>query len=971
MREAGLNLQRNLISYNKLRFWLIALLLLLASGGHIFINSLDWAGPPLLINEVVAVNSMGLRDEDGQPSDWIELYNPGRQSINLSGWALTDDSTQPEKWPLPDVSLAGHAYLVIFASGKNRTANRDALHTNFKLGQAGEFLGLYHILSRGWAPVSPPKFAQALPLPRQFTDVAYGRYGDNLSYGYLTHPTPGQPNDESQVWQSLVEPVRFSLGRGFYEVPFSLELTTATPGATIRYTLDGSEPTAEWGLVYAEPLWIESTSLVRAAAFKPNQRPSPVETHTYLFLDQVLRQPAQPPGFPTTWGQHTIDFGGYDQGAPVLADYEMDPEVVDNPRYRDSLKAALTAIPTLSLVTDVQNFYLYANPRERGPAWERLASVELFDPTGGQPGFQINAGVRIQGGAGRWEFMPKHSFRLFFRARYGADSLNTPLFAGSPVERFNTLILRAGADRSYAGHPEHADHHLATYTRDEWLRASQEAMSGVAVHGLFVHLYLNGLYWGLYNVVERPDAAFAASYFGRAKEAWYTVNHSGSISGSSDRFETLLKLAEQGDLDKTERYEALAAYIDLPHFIDYVILNWYAGNRDWPANNWYANIRNPDGQLRYFVWDGEETWFDGAWIHLDQAGLVGSRNTVKLLFEALSQNPDFRLQVADRIYKHLFNEGALTVAQAQARWLAVNAPVEPAIVAESARWGDVRYDAPVTQADWYKARDQVLAQMAGNVGKFIQQARAAGYYPDLDPPDFNRHGGPIEAGFKLTMQAPAGLIYFTTDGSDPRTPAGGAVAPAASSYSEPLILQETTQVKARVLAGDQWSALHEAIFTVPTGPPALRITEIMYHPPDGDQYEFIELKNTGRAPVELAGDSFEGIRFTFPPHTAPLAPGHLLVLAADAGAFAARYPAVTIEGVYDGQLSNNGESITIRDKQGQVLTTVAYGDRNGWPLSPDGHGDSLVWVEVDSDPNDPHTWRASSRIGGSPGEDSW
>src|SRR5690606_16462928 len=110
----------------------------------------------------------------------------------------------------------------------------------------------------------------------------------------------------------------------------------------------------------------------------------------------------------------------------------------------------------------------------------------------------------------------------------------------------------AGVDRSFAGHPpapdRQVDHRQTTYARDEWLRDAQLAMSGVGVHGMFVHLYLNGLYWGIYNLVERPDHAFASAYLGGDKDEWFAVNHGGMIEGFADRFNILIQLAQDGGL---------------------------------------------------------------------------------------------------------------------------------------------------------------------------------------------------------------------------------------------------------------------------------------------------------------------------------------------------------------------------------------------------------------------------------------
>jgi hypothetical protein len=648
----------------------------------------------------------------------------------------------------------------------------------------------------------------------------------------------------------------------------------------------------------------------------------------------------------------------------------MDPEVVNSPGDGDLIRSALKAIPTLSLVTDVQNLDIYANTSERGEAWERPVSVELIYPNGERPGFQINAGLRIQGGVGRTPIIPKHSFRLFFKGKYGATKLEYPLFPDSPVESFDTLTLRAGMNRSYAGklREPRVDIRLTTYTRDEWLRTSQIAMSGIGPHGILVHLYLNGLYWGLYNVVERPDTSFTSSYLGGDKEDWYAVNHTGTISGSGERFETLHELASAGGLEDPEKYAAIKQYIDIPHFIDYIILNFYCGNEDWGRTNWYAGVRNPEGKAKYFVWDGEWIWIDGAWLYSSPPGAPIIKTEV--LFRALMQNPDFRLEFADRMYEHLFNDGALTDANSRARWIEINEPINLAIIGESARWGDVRYESPITRDHWLKAYDDVLAQMDGNVTKWIALTREAGYYPDIDPPEFNQHGGLVTKGFELTMTAPQGTIYYTTDGSDPRLPVTGQVAPTALVYHSPIVLTTTTHVKARALADDTWSALHKATFRVHKYNNPLHITEIMYNPPGGDDYEFIELKNTGDTDVDLSHMSFEGIIFSFP--TGTVLPGsEFIVLARNPAAFAGRYPAVPVGGTYQGKLSNKGEEIVLKDTQGNVLISVPYDDENGWPVSPDGRGDSLVFINQNGDPHDPKNWRASADFNGSPGADDF
>ena len=959
-------------------FWVILFAGLLLNAGPQFSQRQTAS---LIINEVLAANQAGLADEDGDFSDWIELFNRDDAPLNLAGWSLTDDPHQPQKWTLPNVILGSREYLIVFASGKNRKSTEPEanLHTNFKLNRTGEFLGLYNIFQGQFINTLPLAMTVGEGDAARLKNVSYGRTrdkagpaDDEAGYGFLVRPTPGSPN-APLLWSGLVTPVTFTVEHGFYEAPFSLGLTTPTPGATIRFTTDGSQPTETHGRVYTAPLTIQTTTLLRAAAFKLRFGPASVETQTYIFLNDVLNQPKDPPGFPAVWAEY--------KGRSVKADYEMDPEVVNDPRYKDTIKAALQTIPTLSIVTDIQHFKdLYANPRMKGPAWERPVSVELIDPSSDQAGFQVNAGLRIQGGSGRFEFMPKHAFRLFFRETYGPAKLDYPLFDGSSVSTFDTLILRSGVNRGYAGLPKSGQFELSTYTRDEWLRASQLALSGSGVRGRFVHLYLNGLYWGLYNLTERPDAAFMSSYFGKQKEDWLAISHEEATSHTSARFRALQNLLEADRLADPDQYNLVRDQLDIGHFIDYVILNWAAGNKDWAFNNWYAGVPQTSGHIRYFAWDGELIWLDGARIDFGRNSYKERPNLIKPLFYALLKNPDFKMELADRLYRHLGKAGALSDENAQARWLAINAAIELAIIGESARWGDARYDAPLTQADWYAARDDVLAQMTDNGEKLMALVREAGFYPELDPPLFSHDGGRTPANFALTMTLPAPnddstlaerTIYYTTNGADPRLPVTGAVAPEAIRYSGSIVLTTTTQIKARLRAGQTWSALHEATFALGNQNDRLRITEVMYNPLGGDDYEFIELKNAGYHPLNPSHFSFEGIHFAFPANTRSLAPGEMFVLVRNPVAFAQRYPNVPIGGVYTGRLANDGEQIKLKNGGGYILTSLTYDDDQGWPLSPDGRGDSLILIDPDQDPHHPRNWRASLKPHGSPGQDNF
>src|SRR4030042_2959311 len=243
-----------------------------------------------------------------------------------------------------------------------------------------------------------------------------------------------------------VQNVEYSVEHGFYDTPFQLTLSSPTQTAEIRYTLDGSTPKSNTGIVYRSPLTISGTSVIRAAAFKANYQDPNLHTMTYIFISDVLRQSpsgqAPGPGWPT----------GNVNGQVI--DYGMDPDIVNNPRWAGLMEIALLDIPTISLVTDPANLFepstgIYVHAYNDGITWERRTSVELIHPDG-TPGFGLDAGLRIRGAFSRSNSNPKHSFRLFFRSEYGAGKLRYPLFGGEGADEVAKIALRTSQNNSWA-----------------------------------------------------------------------------------------------------------------------------------------------------------------------------------------------------------------------------------------------------------------------------------------------------------------------------------------------------------------------------------------------------------------------------------------------------------------------------------------------------------------------------------------
>jgi hypothetical protein len=511
----------------------------------IFGASLGQAQARVIISEFLAVNDKDLKDADGDHTDWIELHNAGDATIDLAGWALTDDARDLAKWMFPAVKIEAGGFLLVFASGKNRAKPDGELHASFKLGAGGEYLGLVQPDGQTVAHHFVMKY------PKQRDDVSYGMPAGwkpstassaSVLAGqvYFLRPTPGAPNGETLAGK--VAKLVFSQPHGFYEEPFELSITSQTPGAQIRYTTDGSVPAEGSGQVLNGALTVGQTTVIRAAAFKPGHKPTKVVTQTYLFLKDVVRQSPDglpPAGFHYEWGPNRVDYG-------------MDARVVNDERYRDKIFEGLKVIPSYSLVMDLDDLFgeedgIYANAKEDGRDWERSCSLELIQADD-HKGFQENCGVRIRGGFSRMTTNSKHAFRFFFRREYGPGKLKYPLFGKAAAQEFDNLDLRTFNNYSWSL----SDDPRCTFMRDQFNRDLQLAMGQSTARGEFCHLYINGQYWGLFNACERPEASFGGSYFkGKAED--FDVIKIGRGRGRGQGNTQYGLFATDGNLDAWEQ----------------------------------------------------------------------------------------------------------------------------------------------------------------------------------------------------------------------------------------------------------------------------------------------------------------------------------------------------------------------------------------------------------------------------------
>lgn len=794
---------------------------------------------PLRINEFLANNNTGLNDGNGNRVDWIEIFNPNPVSINLQGYRLTDSSLDPSKWVFPSIILPSNGYLVVFASGTGVPDLGGNLHTNFSLSSAGEYLALIRPggeIDDQFAPAYPP----------QFSDVAHGRFPGTGTPRFFSPPTPGAANGTS--YDGVVEPVVFAVGRGFHDLAFDESLSCPTPQALIRYTTDGSKPSSAAGTLYpGGPIPVTTTSKLRAIAYRSGWLSRPVQTHSYVFVDDVAQQPSNPPGWPTNWGFNS------EVNGIVPADYQMDPRVVNNTLPGYGIRDALLDIPSVSINMPMDDFItppggIYASPLVRV---EKECSVEYLLPDGA-PGFQADCKVEVHGNSSRRPFrMQKHSLRLSFSSTVGLPKLDYPLFPDSPVSEFNKLVLRACFSDSWglvSWDPTRYRPNDSQYTRDVWMKRSFGDMGHARSYGRYVHLYVNGLYFGLHDLTDRLEDDFFAEHQGGQPEDWQ-VN--ADFSTTTPRWTEMMAIANSGNISTPAGYQAILPYLDVENFADYMLLHFYADSEDWPHHNGYAaaNPVSGDGKFRFWVWDQEIALDKFSW---NRYNSNTGANSPGPLFQRLRLNPEFRLLFADRVKKQMFDGGALSLAESSARYLDISGQIDKAIVAESARWGDtadttpygstVQQPSPLNNVEhdayppapnfgqpggvyftregsWVVERDNIVNNHLPVIHSttdsrgLIQELRANSLYPALDAPVFNQHGGTLIPGQTVIITAPLGTIHYTVDGSDPRDATTGNPSATSAVYSSPLSLSGIVTVKSRARLPDgTWSALLGAEF---------------------------------------------------------------------------------------------------------------------------------------------------------------
>ncbi|MFT6573794.1 MAG: hypothetical protein ACJA16_001980, partial [Akkermansiaceae bacterium] len=749
----------------------------------------------LLINEFMASNDGGTSNNSnnwypisnqivGTSDDWIEILNTGATSLDLGGWHLTDDPTAPAKWTFPSpTNLPSGGFLIVYATGTGIPDANGNLHANFKLSSGGENLALVRPLGT----IASEFSAGGSNYPSQDKDISFGLHPITGAPVYFSSPTPGSANGSNGI--ARVGDTSFAPDRGYYQQAIDVTITSITPDAAIYFTTDGTRPVDANGnptagaTLYSSPIAITQTTALRAAATKTGFAPTNIDCQTYILmnLDNANPDGTDAAGLNTSFIQQSQPAGW---GNLSSGDYNMDTRVSKSTATAtnhaestaQTMLKGLRDIPTISIAMNRSDFSggsgIYTNSGNGSLEYECSAEyIPAIVDT--RKDWQINCGIKVQGGASRNpSASPKHSMNFRFRNEYGAGRLREKLFPESQVEEFNSLTLRAGYNNSWI-HRDSGQRGRGSMIRDQWMRESMLDMGNPAAgHGFMVHVFVNGLYWGVHNLCERPEASHYAAYNGGDDNLLDARNGASTVDGTTTAWNAIPGVVSGGDWTKIQEV------IDINQYIDYQIINRYGGNADLKSGgNWRAAGGGPfpGGQpeqmapWQLYSWDGERTLESpsSTGTPIDPMGVRGNLEAI----------PEYRIRFADRLQMHFAEDGALSPEATAARWMKFANNLDRAIIAESARWGDHRGTLYTRDSQWLTEQNRLVntyfpvrsTNVLNNYGSLL---------PSTGAPEFLVNGssqseGIIPVGGSLQLNANSGTIYYTTDGNDPRLEGGG------------------------------------------------------------------------------------------------------------------------------------------------------------------------------------------------------
>ncbi len=890
---------------------------------------------PLVLNEVLASNRDGLLDEDGDSSDWIEIYNPGFSPVDASGYRLSSASSATN-WFLPSgTTIEPMSYLLIFASEKNRIGSE--LHTSFNLSATADTISLFdtgnvQLGSFSWTAASP-----------QMPDISLGLFEGNERL-FVT-PTPAAEN--SSTFFAFGE-VTYSEESQLFVDSITVALTPTVSGSIIHYTTDGSVPNAS-SPVYSSPLVFTTNVLLRARLEDPSVSGSlgEISSRQYSRISNS--------SIASSFNAGVTQLADFQSDLPVLV---IDTFAARGANTSSNTPGAITiyepdSVSGLTSFSDLPTESSRMTYRIRGASSAGFPKKQYRMELVNQEDNDKNRSLLGMPSESDWVLSAQHLDDSLIRQK-AIFELGRSLGMFAPRSQYCEVFINEDG-----GPINYQDDYVGIYLLTESIKRDEDRIDIQRLDP---------------SVTTEPDIS------GGYILSWEALVAENNPSGFPN-----LEIREPEPIPMAQLNWIVDHLNDFSNVLDGSVAGDY---RDFVDVTSYANLfvinelsRDQDAYIRssYFYKDrGEKIRMDALWDYDRTLGNGSARGSGRIDGWQYIENVNFQDRnwevniIQDNDFEQAFVDqwqSARGDQLSNTSWdELINAQrdtIAGAFERNRTRWTSVANISPLA-TEVADLKSWSTARLNWIDGEFVAQ------------PLVSLPSGTYAPGATTNFSSTAGTVYYTTDGSDPRG-ADGIISPTASSTAN-LVLNTNTTVTARTrVAQDQWSGPVEVTYfvdVIPASSTNLVISEFHYRPAsrttdeinqgvlDRDDFEFIELENIAAVPIDLSGASFtEGISYTFGSGTI-LPAGGRLILVRDPFAFSVRYPAVSSAEQYEGGLSNGGEQITLTAQDGTIIKDFIYSDSAPWPTATDGPGFSLVLRRPENNPD--HSLAASWRVSGFP-----
>ncbi|WP_372775536.1 CotH kinase family protein [Mangrovibacterium sp.] len=792
-------------------------------------------------------------------------------------------------------------------------------HTNFKLSAEGDSLFLFD---------TNAKKIDELIVPALRIDHTAGFKPNDYSQLYFFQtPTPWLPNTSTAFLNEETVLPQFSVAGGIYDQSVELVLSTANPADTIYYTTDGSDPDT-LSLFYFAPIHLDNPTTVKARIIKNGYLPGTIVTQSYF--------PSYNKALPVVFISTTPDnLWDYYSGI-----YTTGPNAASNFPYRGA------------------NFWM---------DWEKAVHAELYFPSN-KEGFSMNGGLKIFGNYSRG--YDQKSMAFYARSKYGDGDIDCKIFDQKPIDSFESIVFRSGGTDSFGEVQS-----WGTIVRDLILTQIGIDLDLDAQAAQPCVIYLNGDYWGIYNIREKVNEHFIADNNGIDEDNIDILEYDSLVvAGSNENYLNMLEFIQNNSLATTANYDYIKTQMDIDNFIRYNIIEQYAHNTDWPGNNIkYWREQSETGKWRWILYDVDATfgiWFFDEELHTNSIALALDPDNddwpnpawSTLILRSLMTNQGFKERFINTFADHL--NTTLLPDSMKNRIVASVQTIEDEIEYHTEKWGSFpeKWQFNISRLKTFAEKRPSILR------KFILEQFSLADSLNVQLATSGCEGANIQLNTILLDQFPWTGIYFEEVPIELT-----AIAPIGYKFARWEGDFQSTEAQISVPMDKAYSLT--AVFEEDESSKNMQITEIMYHPSNEfDSDDWVELYNNSPNYVNLSNwilkDSDDLNQYKFQTNTI-LGPHEYLVVCRNTANFNLIYPDVeNYQGSLGFGFSSNGECIRLYNSKSELIDQVCYSSESPWPTEADGLGYSLILKDLNADNSLAQNWSISSTILGSPGNEN-